>query len=565
MIRSCLACLLLIPLSRCANAAESAGFDLRGFLDAQLAAGSKQIVVPAGRYRVTPIRGQHLDFKDIADTEIIADGVELVCTQTVQAIGFERCRNVHLRGITVDYDPLPYTEGRITALAPDKSWIEFTVLGGYPETGLEERIEIYDPATGELRRTDAGWAKSIQSLGEHRYRASKAAGYRYREGFDTEQLGDLLVTNNGNPPGAGGHAIVSAGCDHLKLEDVTVYASPCFGFLEHRCTATEYLHCRVDRRSPQDDPVKRDAARMRSLDADAFHSSEATVGPQIIGCTAKFQGDDCVNIHGVYHLVTACEGNTLRVATLGRSVIEPNDPIEFLPYNGKRPGDAVAQKIERDAPLSADEVSFIARLNLNADNKRRLLSADARLFRVTLDHPVDLPMGSAICSGNRVGNGFAVRNCDFGYNRSRGILIKASRGEVSGNRITHGWMAAVLVSPEFWWSEAASSSDVKISGNTIVGCRRPAIEVVAPGGDGKPLASGAHRNITIADNVIEGCAWPVLRIQSTDGLVIANNRIPATEPAAMNPPLAEPWRWGKASAVPMLIEQCDQPQVHEAH
>ncbi len=64
--------------------------------------------------------------------------------------------------------------------------------------------------------------------------------------------------------------------------------------------------------------------------------------------------------------------------------------------------------------------------------------------------------------------------------------------EVSGNTISHGWMAAVLVAPEFWWFESASSSDLVIRDNKIVGCRRPAIEVIAPGGNGKPLPSGAH-------------------------------------------------------------------------
>ena len=77
---------------------------------------------------------------------------------------------------------------------------------------------------------------------------------------------------------------------------------------------------------------------------------------------------------------------------------------------------------------------------------------------------------TGVCSGRRVRNGFLVKDCDFGHNRSRGILIKASRGQVVGNRISHGWMAAVLVAPEFWWLEAASSSDVEIRDNVIVGC-----------------------------------------------------------------------------------------------
>ncbi len=122
-------------------------------------------------------------------------------------------------------------------------------------------------------------------------------------------------------------------------------------------------------------------------------------------------------------------------------------------------------------------------------------------------------------------------------NRSRGILIKASRGEVTGNRITHGWMAGVLVSPEFWWFEAASASDVVIRHNIIEGCRRTTIEVVAPGGDGQPLAAGAHRDITVIGNRVTGGPWPALHVTSTAGLRIRDNDW-GDPPAAGGTPVA---------------------------
>ena len=136
-------------------------FDLQSFIDNAIKAGAKRVVVPAGRYRVRPQGGRHLFFKDLADVEILAEGVEMVCTQTVQAVRFEDCRRVSLKGLTVDYDPLPFTQARITSLAPDKSWVEFEVIDGYPENSLEERIEIYDPATRELRRETADGPKSF--------------------------------------------------------------------------------------------------------------------------------------------------------------------------------------------------------------------------------------------------------------------------------------------------------------------------------------------------------------------------------------------------------------------
>jgi hypothetical protein len=541
-------------------ASDAVEFDIQGFVAGRIKAGEHRIVVPPGQYRVTPRYGTHLLLKDLADTLIVADGVEMVCTQTCRALVFENCRNVCFRGLTVDFDPLPFTEGRIVAMAPDKRLVEFEIIEGYPEHELEERIEIYDPATGRLRRETAGWSKKIESLGSHRYRAVKPAWYRFQKDWDTEQVGDILVTNHSFPNGAGGHAVTATRCSGLKLEDVTLYASNCFGFLEDECDGSTYLRCKVDRRDPAGDPVKRGFARMRSLNADAFHSVGAAQGPAILHCTAKYQGDDCVNIHGTYHLVTGCRGAELRIAAVGRMTIEPGDPVEFLPYEGRRPADARAVKIEPDETITEKEKAFIRKIDILPQHKDLLLEGKAKFFKLTLDRAETLPAGSAVCSGKRVGNGFAVKGCDFGYNRSRGILIKASRGEVSGNTIAHGWMAAVLVAPEFWWFESASSSDVVIRDNKIIGCRRPAIEVIAPGGNGKPLPSGAHRNISILDNTLTESTWPNIRVTSTDVLVIRGNRL-TPKPPALVPPVAQPWDWKAATPTPIVVEMCEGAEV----
>jgi hypothetical protein len=536
-------------------------FDLQAFINGQLQAGKRSVIVPPGCYRVKPKHGRHLFFRELADVEVIADGVEMICTETTRAMVFENCRNVHVKGITIDYQPLAFTEARITALPPDKSWAEFEIIPGYPEDTFEQRIEIFDPATGELRRTDAGWVKTFQALGPHRYRIAKQPSYRYRPQWDTEQVGDILVTTNHFPATAGGHAIESSGCAGLKLEDVTLYASPSFGFVEHACDGSTYLRCKIDRRPAADDLVQRGFPRMRSLAADAFHSVQAQQGPAILECTARFQGDDCVNIHGSYHFVMASGGRKLRVVAAGRMTIQPGDPVEFLPFDGPRPPDAVAVKVEPDAPLSDAEKAFFQKVSLYPPNKQRLLGGQAQAFQVTLDHQATLPMGSAICSGNRSGNGFIVKGCDFGYNRSRGILIKASRGQVVDNKITHGWMAAVLVAPEYWWSESSSSSDVVIAGNVITGCRRAAIEIIAPGGNGRPLPAGAHRNISILRNTITASAWPNIFVTSTTGLVIKDNRLTSPEPAAFTPPLAWRWDWKDSKPSAVVIQQCTQAVV----
>jgi hypothetical protein len=506
--------------------------DLRALINAELTAGRKRIVIPPGRYRVTSEQGFHLQFKNLSDVEIIAENVEMVCTSTVQALMFDHCSNVTLRGLTVDYDPLPFTQGKIIAIVPDKSSMDFEVAEGYPESKLEERIQIYDPVTGELRRGDAAWKQEIQALGERRYRVWKNH-YRFDPLRDTEQVGDILVTSNHFGTRGSPHAVELNHSKGVLLEDITVFASPCFGFLEYDCDGNRYIRCKVDRRDPSDDPVKRAQPRMRSLNADAFHSKDAVKGPAIIGCTARFQDDDCVNINGKYHYVSGTQGRLVRIAVLNNQLkIKVGDPVEFLPYSGPRPPDAMVMEMQPDpTPLTEEEKNLIQKLSLNENLRTGLLTGKTKFYTLTLDREIALPPGSAVCCPLRIGSGFVVKDCNFGHNRSRGILIKASHGEVTGNRIINSRMAAVLVSPEFWWMEAGSSSDVVVKDNFIEGCLQTPIQILAHGGHGHPLPAGAHRNIFITANRFVDCAWPLIRVTSTHGLIIEDNELPKTPPA----------------------------------
>jgi len=524
--------------------------DLRALIGAELAAGNKRIVIPQGRYRVQAEQGQHLVFKDLDGVEIIAYDVELVCTSTVRALLFDRCSNVTIRGLTIDYDPLPFTQGRIISMAEDKSSMVFEIAEGYPEDELVERIQIYNPATAELRRGDASWDQTIEPLGERRYRVRKAENYQFNPSSDTEKVGDILVTNNAAGGPGPPHAVDLRNCKDMRFEDITVYASPCFGFLERDCDGSTYMSCRVIRRDPADDPFKRALPRMRSLNADAFHSKDPGKGPSIVACTAHYQGDDAVNINGEYHYVASSEGRVLRIAVLSKLRFRPGDPVEFLPHSGPRPPDAIVESIQADPnPPTEEDLAVIRKQRMDHGIKTRLLSGKAKCFTLTLDREVALAPASAVCCPLRLGNGFSVTDCDFGHNRSRGILIKASKGEVARNRIIGSRMAAILIRPEFWWLEGGISSDVVVSDNTIRGCLQTPIQVVAIGGNGRPLPFGAHRNISILNNQIEDCHWPLIRVTSTENLTIEGNNLPD------RPKDQEMGRDGRP-VEPILLEYC---------
>jgi hypothetical protein len=521
--------------------------DLRALLATEIQSGKKRIVIPPGRYRVKAEKGSHLVFSGLRDLEIIADGVELICTSTIRALHWENCSGVTLRGLTIDYDPLPFSQGRIIAMAPDKSWIDFVIAQGYPDTRLRGPFQIYDPATATLRRDDARWEEEVKPLGDQRFRITKATRYRFDPAKDTEQLGDIVVAKSSTGESASPHAVELHDCKNMRFEAVKIHASPSFGFLERDCHATTYLRCVIDRRAAAHDFIDRALPRMRSMNADAFHSKDATTGPSILSCSARFQGDDCVNINGRYQFIRSAEGREVRIFVIDpKATLLVGDTVEFLPFSGTRPEDAkIVQKRPDAQALTEAEIAFIGTLSMDRKMRDSLLQSKAKCFTLTLDREITLAPGSLLACPQRLGRGFAVKDCDFGDNRSRGILIKASHGEVSGNRIRHTGMSAILVSPEFWWMEAGLSSHVTIQDNHISHSGETPIEIHAHGGNRKVLPAGALKNISLLRNRIEHSAWPLIHVTSTTGLRIEENTLPTAPPTPDHKPI--------------VLEQCETP------
>ena len=498
-------------------------FDLQKFIDGKLAEGKREVVIPPGRYRVVPQKGQHLIFKNLHDVTIVAKNVEMICTETTRAVTIQDCTNLTLRGLAIDYDPLPFTQGRITSLSADKSTHEIELFKGYPEasTAILFKYEIFRPDTRTLRTHDYG-IKSLEKVDSTHIRITKNGG----NSKDLEEVGDIVVIGNEYSPGGHvSHAVNLERSSNVRLEDIDLYASNCFGFLETNCNANTYLRCHIDRCPPEKDLYPRESARVRSLNADAYHSKFAVKGPALIESSAHFMADDAVNICGAYHLVTEGSGDTYRILRKeeGDPFFKEGDSLELFTYEGIRLPDAkVIRIVQEGEGFTEKEKEFIASQRMDNGLKTHW---KPRAYRVTFDHPVALIWFSVAASTQAIGNGFAVKNCSFGHNRSRGILIKASNGEISGNTVEESWMQGISISPEYWWLEAGCSNNLVIRGNTIRDVRATAINVDALAGNGKPAPSGAHHDIVIAGNKITGCPAPQIRATSTVGLRIENNQV----------------------------------------
>ncbi|MEQ8240304.1 MAG: Ig-like domain-containing protein [Cyclobacteriaceae bacterium] len=508
-------------------------FDLNGYINEKLDAGETYIVVPPGRYRVPEMNNTHLRFTGRNDVTIVADGVEMICTETVQAIQIVSCNNFKLQGLTIDYDPLPFTQGRIVELSSNKRTLTVDLIDGYSSRLRGDKVEIFDPNTGELV-TNTYYGATYEVDDETRkVIITKPSNYNAVD--SQEEVGDIVVLgsqSNKNIP----HAILPSSCTNLVLENVTLYAGTTFGFFETNCSGSKYINCSVDRRPLETDIRERGVRRMRSNNADGFHSKFARVGPSYVGCISRYNGDDGIAINGDYHVVTAAVGPKLTVVAKGGGPLrlDVGDSVELVTYTGKRLPNANVVEIEMGPALTAQEKGFLQGTTFYAE------AADtykARfVYYVTIDRPINMQRGSLLAAANRIGNSFEVRDCIMGPNRSRGILIKSSNGIITGNTLKDNWGQAIKLAPEYVWLESGSGSNITVSDNVISGCHDVSIAVYATGGNGQVAPIGAHENIQIIGNSIVGSTNPAIAITSTRNFTLENNTI-----SSPNNELLAPW------------------------
>lgn len=495
--------------------------DLPALLATALASGNKVVTIPPGRYRVKPENRQHLVLRGLRDRIINATGVEMICTETTRAITIEDCHNVTLRGLTIDYAPLPYTQARILEIAPDKSWLKVQVIDGFPTAESSKvSVEIFDPATNRLRGCVTYYNTRCEPTADNTALLTKA---QTQPDLAIERVGDIAVFKTSHAPGGEiPHAIMATDSSGLVFDAVTLFAANVFGFFENECDGSKYVHCVVGRRPQDHDLVPRGYMRLRSLNADAYHSKNAAKGPIYENCSAHFMGDDAIAINGDFHFISHGEGTVWRVLAKTKINLQPGDEIQVFTYDGRRPENRKIVSITPDGTITDEERSSVLQQRMNDTLRKTALSS---AYRVELDQPESVPPGTLVCSANRIGNGFAIRDCHLGFNRSRGILVKAGQGEITGNVIEGSAMTAILVSPEYWWLEAGLADNLLIADNRIENGGGMGIAVVAEGGDKSLAPAGVFHNIQIKGNTVKGGAAPGILLTSILGLTEEGNTV----------------------------------------
>lgn len=507
--------------------------DLIAILDAQK--GKTVIDIPTGTYILNlkkPQRGAY-EFKNLENVKIKGNNSRIICNRQSQAFFFYNCKNTVFENLAIEYDPPCSTQGTITSVI--ENTVEIQIHDNYPSELVTNeyhidpgRVQIYDKDTRELIENftttsmkDVSYndinnqltGSGIEKTGDHTFRVTLADNGPYK-------TGDYIVFGIVANGWAAAHTIVTEACDHMKFENITVYDSNCFSFLEYDCNCTHYYRCKVTRKL--NDPLYGD--RIRAGIADALHSKFAVIGPRIEKCILEHSGDDCIAINGnFYPIYKVDEANrSIYILTSANSLdgvkVKTNDKIVCVKNEGTIRGRATASELEWITPLPTQA-------EINACFGKLTSVIDSENFkygvRIKLDNwPSGLDSGDIFYSNDRIGSGYQIIKNKVGHNRSRAILIKSSDGIIEGNEIVHSAMSAIALAPEFYWMEAGCSSNVIIKNNTIRNCmydsnmdwtsQAGALVVVCQAPNGNLAGNGTFENIDIYKNTITECPNPCI-------------------------------------------------------
>lgn len=301
------------------------------------------------------------------------------------------------------------------------------------------------------------------------------------------------------------------GSKDIYFKDINIYHCPSHGLVGVRCENISVKNVNMT--------VNKKKGRVFSLIADAFHFNTCRGLIKIDSCTNTGQGDDFINVHGMY-------------VEIGKIV----NSTQFMTGTSQRQNMTVGVGdqlwfIKRET-LSREEVNEINSISdtVNAEHK------SCKLVTLEYDIPAWVTNKDFIENKSYVAD-FEIRNCHIlKKHRARGILVTTPGRVVIENNYFRTAGAAILIEGDIkQWYESGACENVQIRNNVFEDCFTSGYEwgeaVITITPSYRPDSDTAlcyHKNIHIEDNIFRHYDYALLYARAVKGLYFRHNRIERT-------------------------------------
>lgn len=398
--------------------------------------------------------------KNKKNIEIDGNGASLVIHGKMTPLLFDRCENISVKNLVIDYAVPTMTE--------------FTVLEN--ENGVIT-VKINDDCLYRTEGSILYWCGEKGKNGELFWENACNAPKRYIKVLDPEtqttrdfpradlsfssitEKGDgilecVLLNKNADLPEG---SIVQTRniirdqvgslfqrCKNLVFENLRVKFMHGLGMVSQFSENVTFRNCDFT-------PKK---GRTIASTADFFQFSGCKGKLLIENCRAAGAQDDYINVHGTHLRIVDADYDdmTLTVRFMhaeswGFQAFEEGDELEFIRWNNL-------------SPYGETKVTAFERLN----------DTDIRLFVTAI--PDDLIIGKDVVENITCTPDLYVKGCDFGATSGRGILC-TTRGEViiENNRFYKLWGPALLIEDDCnFWFESGYTREIIFRNNDVISC-----------------------------------------------------------------------------------------------
>ncbi len=433
-------------------------------------------------------------------------GTEIIITcPMAAAFQVSDCADIVFKDLAIDYDPLPFTQGTITATDTEAGTFDYRIDEGFPSLS-----EYW------FDRCDAKWGMAFD---ENRRFRMGAESVTFIDNWD--ELGDRLWRMHLHYPGQGKNLKVGdrfvhiarmggastlsfSRCGNVTIDNVHIYA--CGGAATVFSLSEGDIH--VDGLQIRPRPG---SGRIFSTNADGVHCQACRKGPLIENCVFEGMSDDGMNFYSPPSIITEILApDKVRVNSI--RVLRKGDRVQIVrPLDG-----AICAADAEVASAEGDVVTFAVGIEG--------LKAGANYTEA------DTIFNLSAC-----GSGFIVRNNILGGFRGRGVLARAHHGLIENNLIRQTSGQGISICNEPDWPEGPIPADITIRNNTLVGVVRDAsqhrigaIEVSACKLGGQTADKPGCHNVVIENNRIVDSPGTAIVLQGVSEAVVRGNMVQLT-------------------------------------
>jgi hypothetical protein len=514
------------------------------------------LVFPKGRYdfwqdfssRSRSTIGIRLD--SLMNFIFDGDGSEFIFHGNMQIMSISGCDNILVRNFSVDWD-FPFMYQALYLDATDD----------YIDLEFDKEQYHYVIEDGQFYMTGEGWKASPTGYFDLFDRDTREILYMSHDGNNSEIFSGLAQeiapgivrfhgkTNIKPPKGTfttlmAGRYITSgvsiSGCKDVYLKDITIYhaLSNAFYGRDTENITMDKAHVRTNDRK----------GRVFSSIADASHFTNCKGLIKVINCAHTGAMDDFINVHGRYMLIDSVPDHYSVISRRGSG--NPGEEIWFVN----------AEDCQRSEPRTIKSVEYI---DLPPGTRQgRGTSRRRGASKITFTTPLPGGVQAGIYMENKTWTpSVEIRNCEIlKKNRARGILVTTPHKVIIENNYFRTAGTAILIEGDMdYWFESGAHKDLTIANNVFENCLTSgcitgdrwewgeAVITITPSHrPGNEKSEPYHKNIRIENNIFKTFDTPLVHARSVRGLAFRNNEIIRTY-------TYEPYLWQQSS---FLLDGC---------